>query len=518
MDSLKASFENPTFWVNSPGRVNIIGEHTDHQFYGVLPTCINRSIKIVGKIEPTAEFLLKITNTDSSYPDLLFKTFDDFKTKPSSWWGNYAVAAYVGLMEYMSTGIETPTFAAVSNTVNCRGGESPAKLADTCKIPKGITLKCCSDLPAAAGVSSSSALTVALIRALIEAMCQGPGKEDFLAVHNTTELYKPSKIAEFSVTAENHCGTASGGMDQAIICLGNEGIALNINFEPLTTNPVDLPKGMSLIVANTGRKSAKAEQAPFMYNKRVFELRLGNLLLLESVYKTKGEEVPKDICDPAYLPRLRDVERRVKMSMPELVEICKANLKDEYKKDELIEKFGKEKIDNILKLCGEAVLEKNETFRLKQCIVHVFTETIRVNQFVDVCKKAKANNEDPKNTSAVLGKLMNESHYSLRDDFDNSCVELEALTKVAREAGAYGARMTGAGWGGCCVISVEDSEAEKVKKSLISDYYVPIIKKQLAEKEKAPTCLPESENIDAELLQNSCFVVAPANGCRSGTF
>jgi len=516
MEALKASFENPSFWVNSPGRVNIIGEHTDHQFYGVLPTCINRSIKIVGKIEPSADFLLKLSNTDSSYETLTFKTLDDFKTKPGSW-GNYAVASYVGLMEYMSTGIATPSKDCVSTLVNCRGGESPASLATSCKIPKGITLKCCSNLPAAAGVSSSSALTVAIIRSLVEAMCQGPDKEEFLAVHNKTDLYKAPMIAEFSVTAERHCGTASGGMDQAIICLGNEGIALNINFEPLTATPVGLPEGMSLIVANTGRKSAKAEQAPFMYNKRVFELRLGNLLLLEAVYKTKGEAVPADVGNVTYLPRLRDVERRVKLSMPELVTICKANLKDQYTREELVEKFGKEKIANLLKLSGEAVLEKNETFRLKQCIIHVFTETIRVNEFVEVCKKAKEDEEAPKTTSAALGKLMNESHFSLRDDFGNSCDELEALTEVARKAGAYGARMTGAGWGGCCVISVEASDAQKVKEALIKNYYTPMIKIQMDQKDKAQTCLPEGV-VNDELLVNACFVVAPADGCRSGSW
>jgi len=511
---------SPDFWVQAPGRVNIIGEHTDHQFYGVLPTCIDRTIKMIGTVDPDADFLLQIVNLDKQFKTKTYNTLSDLRNS-KGFWGNYAIAAYVGLLEYMSTGVDTPSQEKISTMVDIKGGAKASKrFKDTSAIPSGITIVVDADLPPAAGVSSSSALTVAFIRAIIEAMLikDATVKDStFRSVYDRTDLYKPKKIAEFSVSAERHCGTAGGGMDQAIICLGDDGMALNINFEPLTANEVHLPAGLELIVANTGVKSAKAEMAPFMYNKRVFELRFGNLLLLAAGMKKKGlDSLESRMEDDAFIPRLRDVERALDMSLEDLSVLCQESLKDEYTKDEICDLFSPAKIQNVLNLCGEEVLSKNDTFKLKQPILHVLSETIRVNEFVATCAAAKKNKEDPLLTANKLGKLMNESHYSLRDSFFNSCPELETITKLAREAGAYGARMTGAGWGGCCVFAVSKDVAPKVIEKLIECYYKPTIKSQVANGDDASTCLPVPSNIDKDTLRNTCFVVAPAASARSG--
>lgn len=76
----------------------------------------------------------------------------------------------------------------------------------------------------------------------------------------------------------------------------------------------------------------------------------------------------------------------------------------------------------------------------------MFTESERVYAFRDIALK-----EEYPGQLEDLGKLMNESHASCRDLYDCSSAELEILTKMCREAGAYGSRLTGAGWGGCCI-------------------------------------------------------------------
>ena len=66
---------------------------------------------------------------------------------------------------------------------------------------------------------------------------------------------------------------------------------------------------------------------------------------------------------------------------------------------------------------------------------------------------------------------MNETQTSCRDLFENSCPELDELCKLARKAGAYGSRLTGAGWGGCSVHLVPEDKVESVRRKWTEEYY-----------------------------------------------
>lgn len=94
------------------------------------------------------------------------------------------------------------------------------------------------------------------------------------------------------------------------------------------------------------------------------------------------------------------------------------------------------------------VWQNNARFCIYERAYHVISEVVRVDEFITLCKNTDI--EDSMK-GAMLGKLMNESHYSLRDLFDCSSEELEELTTLARDSGAIGSRLTGAGWGGCCI-------------------------------------------------------------------
>ena len=71
----------------------------------------------------------------------------------------------------------------------------------------------------------------------------------------------------------------------------------------------------------------------------------------------------------------------------------------------------------------------------------------------------------------ALGELMNETQTSCRDLFENSCPELDELCQLARKAGAYGSRLTGAGWGGCSVHLVPEDKVESVRRKWTEEYY-----------------------------------------------
>ena len=102
----------------------------------------------------------------------------------------------------------------------------------------------------------------------------------------------------------------------------------------------------------------------------------------------------------------------------------------------------------------EEVQKRNASFHLYRRAYHVLTEAKRVQMFKDLCSQDMDEEEKVK----ALGEMMNESHFSCRDFYECSSDQLEELTKLCREAGALGSRLTGAGWGGCCVSLVRKSD------------------------------------------------------------
>ena len=117
-----------------------------------------------------------------------------------------------------------------------------------------------------------------------------------------------------------------------------------------------------------------------------------------------------------------------------------------------------------------------EYFQLYKRARHVFTEALRVIEFREVCLRANASASTdappPADTLVQLGALMDASHESCANLCESSCPEVDALCRLAKAAGAYGSRTTGAGWGGCTVSLVaEDRVEEFIAK--IKEGYVP---------------------------------------------
>ena len=99
--------------------------------------------------------------------------------------------------------------------------------------------------------------------------------------------------------------------------------------------------------------------------------------------------------------------------------------------------------------------------------MHVYSEAARVQDFVDAC----AAHENGHVSLARLGSLMDASHKSLDERFECSCGELDELVGALRGAGARGARLTGAGWGGCAVALVERDRVAEVLSRVKDSYY-----------------------------------------------
>lgn len=219
------------------------------------------------------------------------------------------------------------------------------------------------------------------------------------------------KIVEASIEAEHRVGVMCGGMDQAISVFGQDGYACIISFAPkITAKPVKLPPA-HFIIANSHEKAAKVETAEHCYNHRVKEVKKAAELMQPGA-KTIGE---------------------------------------------VVEKQG---WDRALEL-ARALPEKQGDLVIRDRAVHVVSEARRVTQMEGA-------------SFEQWGKLMCDSHASCRDQYQCSCKALDDLVNAAMKNGATGARLTGAGWGGCSVFMLAaDKDPNKFIEAIKKDFYTP---------------------------------------------
>ncbi len=360
-----------THFVRAPGRVNLIGEHIDYNELAVLPAAIQREVRIV--LRPRADARVRVANVDGRFGVREFELSSSIAPFAQGDWGNYAKAA----AEFLARE---------------RGA------------PRGFDALVSGDIPPAAGLSSSSALTVA---------CG-------LAVATANELPRdPLDLAEALARAERYVGTNSGGMDQAACLCGRADHALRIEFRPLKVEPVPLPADWRFLIAHSGVQADKSGAARDAYNLRRNECAAA----LAAV-----------VLDPELAPELRT-------GMPPTYRA-------------LLARIGAERLAWIALRQLDGTLARR--FR------HVISEGARVER----ARKALVAGD-----IETFGHLMDDSHTSLADDYEASHPALDRLVELARAHGALGARLTGAGFGGCIVALVRERDAERVRAALERDFY-----------------------------------------------
>ena len=218
------------------------------------------------------------------------------------------------------------------------------------------------------------------------------------------------ELASLMARAERFVGLQGGGMDQAACLHGIAGHALRIDFDPLRVTPVAVPEGWRWVVASSLARAEKSAGAREAYNERARECREA----LAVVARPSGT----------------------------YSDIIAANDQDA-----------------LLRHARRAL-----TPVLFRRFRHVVTEGHRVALAEDAMRDG-----DP----GRFGKLMVQSHNSLRDDYEVSTPELDEIVAIALEAGAAGARLTGAGFGGCAVALCDISTVAPVMEALAARFYTP---------------------------------------------
>ncbi|MBI2844253.1 MAG: galactokinase [Armatimonadetes bacterium] len=426
----------------APGRVNLIGEHTDYNGLPVLPMAIERDTVVL--FSPRKDRRVNLVNTSFYFPPRSFDISRRIRPYAYGNWGNYAKAAAQALQE-------------VSHGQLCG--------MDACVM---------GDVPVGSGLSSSSSLVVAIAVALAA----------------TNDIYvHPVDFAELLGRGESsYTGTEDGGMDHAVSLLASPGKPLKIDFFPLNVYEVPFPQDYSFVVCNSLIAAEKSGAVRNAYNRRVIECRLGVALLREILKDVIGTER-----DLTYLGGLRHISPRKLSSAIDSLPDAALSLRQ-------VAKLAGIPVSRIrgsaLRLGnGETLTEPREGFKIKQRVRHVLTEGRRVEQAVSAIERG-----DMKS----FGRLLNESHESCATDYEVSTPELDALVEMCREEGALGARLTGAGFGGCAISLVHDRDAADLMSAVIARYYHDYLPR---ERKESP--------ISIISLEDAIFACKPCGGAAT---
>lgn len=375
-------FKKEKLYFFAPGRVNLIGEHTDYNGGHVFPCALSFGTHCV------------------------FCKRDDKKVRLYS-------------LNFPEKGIIDADLSSISYDKKQDWANYPLGVIKTLQnhgynINQGFELMFWGDIPNGAGLSSSASIELATA----------------VAMNKVFNLYIPQvELVKFCQEAENKfVGMNCGIMDQFAIGMGKEGCAVLLDCNTLNYEyaPLDL-KGVSIVIMNTNKRR---ELADSKYNERRSE------------------------CERA----LKELQR--KLPIKSLGDLS-------------IDEFEKNK---------ELITNPTDRKRAK----HAVYENQRTLQAVERLKAGDLK---------TFGKLMNESHISLRDDYEVTGKELDTLAEAAwQQPGVLGARMTGAGFGGCAIALVQDADVKhfidnvgkiyREKTGLQADFYIASVGGPARQEEK----------------------------------
>jgi len=355
LDEFHRRYDCSPIVVRAPGRVNLIGEHTDYNEGFVLPIAIDRDVRFAAC--QRRDRLVRLYSLD--YEAESEFDLDDIERDEEQEWANYVRGMAV---ELIKQGV----------------------------LLHGMDATIQGNVPIGSGLSSSAAMEVAAGMALCAV---------------SMAVVEPPCLAELAQAAENnYMGVRVGIMDQFISRLGHPGHALFLDCRTLEHELISISADGHVFVVTDSRQSR--ELAGSAYNERRAQC--------EAVVAVLSKELPG-------VKALRDV-----------------TLEDLRRFEDRLDPAG---------------------FRRAR---HVINENARVVHAVEALRGGDLER---------FGELMNESHESLRDDYEVSSLALDKLVNAARRVeGCLGSRLTGAGFGGCTVSLVRRDRVQAFEQHVGEQY------------------------------------------------
>ena len=436
--------QRPDYVSRSPGRVNIIGEHVDYSLYNVLPCAVINDVLIGVQVLESdgGDPKMVIANVNSSrYPTKetsIPKSGRVTVDKENHEWSNYFLAGISGSLEFLQR----------------KHGKG--------FVPNGLKVLVDGNVPAGGGLSSSAAFVCASALAVMAANGHDVEKQDLL---------------DECIVSERSVGVFSGGMDQAASIFSERGFLLYCRFWPkFAAEHVPVPQSdpeLTIFVAQSFVTSDKAVTAPKHYNLRVVEVTLASVVL------AKLHDISLDPDDSSLGFCLRNFQQEimkklgrrddpVEAQVDTVTDIIKSKLdKESYKREDIADILGVS-VETLEQNYMSKFPVQADAFKLRQRALHVLEEARRVLSFREVLSHTDKLDEQK---LRQLGDLMNATQNSCRDVYECSCPEIDDICSIARNAGAYGSRLTGAGWGGCTVHLVPQHKVDQVLEALKKEYY-----------------------------------------------
>lgn len=449
--------------IRVPARINLLGTHIEHRGGFINTLAIDKNLWcFAGKRNDLKVYIYDLE--EKKYPEQVIDLEKELPEKGINWldfirkvkiipgeWSNYIKGAFLYLMN---------------------------------KLPqieiKGLNLFFYGEIPTGAGLSSSSAMVVATMVALI---------------HLYNLPIKKEELPEMCGEAEWYVGTRGGSGDHASMILGKKGYITHIRFFPFIIEYIPFPENYQVICCNSLIEAKKSANAKDIFNERIASYEIGLKLI-----KKKFPELKEKI------NYVRDINVKNLESNTKIYEILLA-LPEKLTKNEVYELLPEENLDRIF----ETHREPKEGYKIRDVMLYGISECARSEVCAEFLKEGKIKD---------FGELMFISHdgdrvvrflkngikrkwnYSVNDKYLLKLIEYSKSknmknrkkAEIYYQPGAYrcsieevdfivdtvkiingviGAKITGAGLGGCVVILVEEKKANEVLEVLNEKYYNP---------------------------------------------
>ncbi len=464
----------------APGRVNLVGMHIDHQGGAVNPIAIKET-RVVA--QPRSDDLIVLANSDRQFESRRFRV-SEITPRHSVDWSSWtrelsaqrqAAGVSVDWSDYVKAAI-----IALQERERGTDGGYVQKLC-------GMNLLVDSNLPTAAGLSSSSALVVASAYAVIA--CNRLSSAGASPSHDA-----PKILIELLGEAEWYVGVRGGMGDHAVIILGRCRQLSHIQLSPIHVEYAPFPADYRIVVCHCGVEAKKSAGAKNIYNERVAGYAIG-LLMLKRKYPQIVNRVGhfRDLY-PEYLGistaqlyemlktlPIRATRAEIAGWLPEHRETLEALYQSHHAEP------GGYRLRGVC-LYGIAECERSRKALdfLRQREIHRFGQLIDLSHEGDRVSVNGGMPFEPDMSEAYLDTLIRLAGHSDPDErekaalyrqpgaYATSCRELDELVDLVRRVrGVYGAGLIGAGLGGCISMLVQTDAVAKLIQTLHSRYYIP---------------------------------------------